>query len=75
MLIKAVELTLFPAVMAFAASSDPFAMTIANRVSLILVAGFALLATLTGMSASDLLSHVGAATAALAVRLNRRWRR
>ena len=34
------QLTLFPAMMAFAASSDLFTMTIANRVSLILVAGF-----------------------------------
>ena len=67
MLIKAIELTLFPAVMAFAASSDLFTMTIANRVSIILVAGFALLAALTGMDASDLLSHVGAAAAVLAV--------
>jgi prepilin peptidase CpaA len=67
LLIKAIELTLFPAVMAFAASSDLFTMTIANRVSLILVAGFGLLAALTGMGGSDLLSHVGAAAAVLAV--------
>ena len=67
MLIKAIELTLFPAVMAFAAASDLFTMTIANRVSIILVAGFALLAALTGMGVSDLLSHVGAAAAVLAV--------
>jgi len=38
--IQAISLTLFPAVMAFAASSDFFTMTIANRVSLILVGGF-----------------------------------
>ena len=44
MLIEVIKLTLFPAMMAFAASSDLFTMTIANRVSLILVAGFALLA-------------------------------
>ena len=67
MLIKAIELTLFPAVMAFAASSDLFTMTIANRVSIILVAGFGLLAALTGMGATDLLSHVGAAAAVLTV--------
>jgi prepilin peptidase CpaA len=67
LLIKAIELTLFPAVMAFAASSDLFTMTIANRVSLILVAGFGLLAVLTGMNASDLLSHVGAGAVVLAV--------
>ena len=44
MLTEAIELTLFPGMMAFAASSDLLTMTIANRVSLILIAGFALLA-------------------------------
>jgi prepilin peptidase CpaA len=67
MLTKAIELTLFPAVMAFAATSDLFTMTIANRVSIILVAGFGLLAALTGMGASDLLSHAGAGPVVLAV--------
>jgi prepilin peptidase CpaA len=67
MLTEAIRLTLFPAMMAFAASSDLFTMTIANRVSLILVGGFALLAAMTGMSAADALSHVGAAAAVLAV--------
>lgn len=66
-LIKAIELTLFPAMMAFAASSDLFTMTIANRVSIVLVAGFGVLAALTGIGAFDLLSHVGAAAAVLAV--------
>jgi prepilin peptidase CpaA len=60
-------LTLFPAVMAFAASSDLLTMTIANRVSLILVAGFAVLAAMTGMSAADALSHAAAAVLVLAV--------
>jgi prepilin peptidase CpaA len=67
LLTQVIELTLFPAVMAFAASSDLFTMTIANRVSIILVAGFGLLAVLTGMGAADLLSHVGAAAAVLVV--------
>jgi prepilin peptidase CpaA len=67
LLIEVIKLTLFPAMMAFAASSDLFTMTIANRVSLILVAGFGLLATLTGMSAADMVSHAGAAAAVLAV--------
>jgi prepilin peptidase CpaA len=66
-LTEAIKLTLFPAMMAFAASSDLFTMTIANRVSLILVGGFALLAAMTGMSAAEMLSHVGAAAAVLAV--------
>jgi prepilin peptidase CpaA len=65
MLSEAIRLTLFPAMMAFAASSDLFTMTIANRVSLALVAGFALLAVLSGMSGADALSHVGVASAVL----------
>ena len=40
MLTEAIELTLFPVMMAFAASSDLLTMTIANRVSLILAGGF-----------------------------------
>jgi prepilin peptidase CpaA len=67
MLTEAIELTLFPAMMAFAAISDLFTMTIGNRVSLILVAGFGLLAVLSGVSAADLLSHAAAAAAVLAV--------
>ncbi|MGA9430099.1 MAG: peptidase, partial [Xanthobacteraceae bacterium] len=58
MLIEAVRLTLFPAMMAFAASSDLLTMTIANRVSLILVAGFAALALLSGLGGAEVLSHV-----------------
>jgi prepilin peptidase CpaA len=63
---EAIRLTLFPAMMAFAASSDLLTMTIANRVSLILIGGFILLAALGGMSGAELLSHVGAAAAVLA---------
>jgi len=67
MLIEAVRLTLFPAMMAFAASSDLLTMTIANRVSLILIGGFVALALLSGLSGADVASHVGAAAAVLAV--------
>ena len=67
LLTEAIELTLFPALMAFAASSDLFTMTIANRVSLILVAGFALLALLNGIGATELFWHVAAAALVLAV--------
>jgi prepilin peptidase CpaA len=65
MLTEVILLTLFPAMMAFAASSDLFTMTIANRVSLILIGGFLLLALLTGMSAHDMLVHAGVAAAVL----------
>ncbi len=67
MLTEAITLTLFPAMMAFAASSDLFTMTIANRVSLILIGGFGLLAIMTGMSAMDALLHVGAGASVLVV--------
>jgi prepilin peptidase CpaA len=52
--------------MAFAACSDFFTMTIANRVSLVLVAGFVALAMLSGMSSAAMLTHVGVAAAVLA---------
>jgi prepilin peptidase CpaA len=67
MLTEAITLTLFPAMMAFAASSDLFTMTIANRVSLILIGGFGLLALMTGMSATQVLLHIGAGASVLVV--------
>jgi prepilin peptidase CpaA len=67
MLTEAIELTLFPAMMAFAASSDLLTMTIANRVSLILVGGFFVLAILSGASGAQIMSHIGAAALVLAV--------
>ena len=67
MLTEAIRLTVFPAVMAFAALSDLFTMTIANRVSFVLVGGFMLLAALGGMSAADVLSHAAAAACILVV--------
>jgi len=67
MLTDAIRLLLFPAIMAFAASSDLFTMTISNRVALALIAGFFALALVSGMSANDMLFHVGAAFSVLAV--------
>jgi prepilin peptidase CpaA len=67
MLTEAISLTLFPGMMAFAASSDLLTMTIANRVSLALVGGFVILAALSGMSGIDMAVHAGAATAVLVV--------
>jgi prepilin peptidase CpaA len=63
----AIRLVLFPALMAFAASSDLFTMTISNKITLVLIAGFVVLAPLSGMSPHDMLSHAGAAAAVLAV--------
>jgi prepilin peptidase CpaA len=64
---EAIRLFLFPAVMAFAASSDLLTMTISNRVALVLIAGFVTLAYVSGMSPNHVLSHVGAALAVLTV--------
>jgi prepilin peptidase CpaA len=64
---EAIKLLLFPAMMAFAASSDLLTMTIPNRVSLIVISGFFLLALMTGMSVTDVAYHVGAACIVLAI--------
>jgi prepilin peptidase CpaA len=67
MILDIARLLLFPALMAFAAASDLFTMTISNRVSLALTAGFLVLAMLSGMGLQDILSHLGAGAAVLAV--------
>jgi prepilin peptidase CpaA len=67
MMTDAVRLFLFPTLMAFAAFSDLFTMTISNRVSLLLIAGFFVMALLIGMSGADVLSHLGAGLSVLAV--------
>ena len=61
MILDIARLLLFPALMAFAAASDLFTMTISNRVSLALAAGFLVLALSSGMGLHDILCHVGAA--------------
>ena len=55
MILDTARLLLFPALMAFAAASDLFTMTISNRVSLALIAGFVALAVLGGMGLHDIL--------------------
>jgi prepilin peptidase CpaA len=67
MILDIVRLLLFPALMAFAAASDLLTMTIPNRVSLALVAGFVALALASGMATTDILSHVGAGAAVLVI--------
>ncbi len=67
MILDIARLSLFPALMAFAATSDLFTMTISNRVSLALVVGFLLLAPLSGMSGTDILMHLAAGAIVLAV--------
>src|SRR6202171_1816282 len=67
MILDIARLLLFPALMAFAAASDLFTMAISNRVSLALIAVFLVLAPLGGMGLQDMLSHLGAGAAVLAV--------
>ena len=54
MVADAIRLMLFPAMMAFAASTDLLTMTISNRVSLILAGGFFALALICGMSVMEI---------------------
>jgi prepilin peptidase CpaA len=67
MAIDAIKLLLFPGLMAYAASSDLLTMTISNRVSLVLVAGFVILALAIGMSAADILMHASAGAIVLVI--------
>jgi prepilin peptidase CpaA len=65
MVTDAIRLLLFPALIAFAASSDLLTMTISNRVSLALAGGFLLLAIFTGVGFSTVAMHAGAAALVL----------
>jgi prepilin peptidase CpaA len=67
MILDAARLLLFPSLMAFAAASDLFTMTISNRVSLALATAFLALALASGMSAPDVLWHLCAGATVLAV--------
>jgi prepilin peptidase CpaA len=66
-MIDTIRLLLFPALMAFAASSDLFTMTISNKVSLALAGSFVILALAIGMSPRDIGIHAGAAATVLVV--------
>jgi prepilin peptidase CpaA len=66
-MIDAISLLLFPAMMAFAATSDLITMTISNRVSLTLIVGFVVLALVTGMGAAEFARHFGAGAVVLVV--------
>jgi prepilin peptidase CpaA len=57
----------FPLLMAYAAASDLLSMTISNRVSLRLLAGFAAVAVSTGLPAAALGQHAGAGALVLAI--------
>ena len=65
MILDVARLLFFPALMAFAAASDLFTMTISNRVSLALAAGFLALALASGMAPLDILMHLAAGATVL----------
>lgn len=60
-------ITVFPAAMVLAAASDLFTMTVPNRLVLLLVVGFAVLAPLIGLGWSEVGVHVVLAAAVLVV--------
>ena len=64
-MLVALIFVIFPFCMAFAAVSDLLSMTIANRVSLILVGAFLVLAPLTGMDWAQYGMHVAVFAAVL----------
>ncbi len=67
MTLDLIRLTLFPALMAFAAASDLVSMTISNRISLFLILGFFFVALLGGMAPAAIAAHVAAGLLILAV--------
>jgi prepilin peptidase CpaA len=66
-MVEAAILVVFPFAMLHAAISDMLSMTILNRVSLLLIGTFAIVAPLTGMEVSQILMHVAAFALVLTV--------
>lgn len=66
MLVAAI-IVIFPLCLAYAAFSDMFTMTIPNRVSIILIASFAVIAPFTGMAWGVYGQHFAAAALVFAV--------
>jgi len=67
MILDTARLLLFPALVAFAATSDLLTMRISNWVSLTLIAGFLVMAPASGMGLHDILMHFAAGAIVLAV--------
>jgi prepilin peptidase CpaA len=66
-MIEIIKLLLFPALMAFAASSDLLTMKIPNWVCLIMIGGFVVLALAAGMSLQQFALHAGAGLLVLCI--------
>jgi prepilin peptidase CpaA len=60
-------LIVFPALMAYAAFSDLFTMTIANWISIALVAAFVVIALIAGLPATTILLHLACGLCVLAI--------
>ena len=67
MILDTARLLLFPALMAFAASTDIFSQRIHNSVPAILTMGFFGIAVIDGVPMLDIASHVGAGLVVLGV--------
>ena len=67
MILDIARMLFFPALIGFAAASDLLTMTISNRVSLLLVGGFVVMAAFSGMGLEDFAWHVAAGIAVLVV--------
>lgn len=62
-MISAAIMVIFPLCMAMAACSDLLTMTIPNRLSVVLIASFTLIAPFTGLSMHEILMHFAAGAA------------
>ena len=67
MVFDALKLILFPGLMAYAASSDLLTMTIPNRISIALCAGFLVLALASGMDGGATMMHIAAGLIVLGI--------
>jgi prepilin peptidase CpaA len=66
-MLDALTIVIFPALMAYAAFSDLFTMTISNWISILLVAAFIVLALFLGLPASTIALHLASGLAVLAL--------
>lgn len=66
MLLTLALVVIFPAIMAMAASSDLFTMTISNRLTIALAVGFFVMAPLVGLTLQEIFWHVVAGSIVLA---------
>lgn len=67
MIIESIIMVVFPFAMIYAAFSDALTMTIANRVSIVLIGTFVLISPFIGLSLHDFAMHWAAFGAVLAV--------